>query len=146
MGRSFTAVSPAATLVRVRIPDEGEPFLMANGHQIASGVPTSTLVDGIPALDFGGTVYTPTASKETRRAISVTRPEAVEAVGLTVEDVDVLVSIGFLHVEGWPTLWALQLDERRKRARGWTFTDGVATAETWQIDLVAVKKRCCGRA
>lgn len=142
MGRSFTAVSPAATLVRVRIPDEGEPSLMANGRQIATGVPTSTLVDGIPALDFGGTVYTPTASKETRRAISVTRPES----WLTVEDVDVLLSIGFAYVEDWPPLWALQLDERRKRARGWTFTDGVATAEQWEIDLVAVKKRCCGRA
>ena len=140
MGRSFTAVSPAATLVRVRIPDEGEPFLMANGHQIASGVPTSTLVDGIPALDFAGTVYTPTASKETRRAISVTRN------GETLTDIDVLLSIGFAYVEDWPTLWALQLDERRKRARGWTFTDGVAIAEQWAIDLVAVKKRCCGRA
>ena len=142
MGRSFTAVSPAATLVRVRIPDEGEPSLMANGRQIATGVPTSTLVDGIPALDFGGTVYTPTASKETRRAISVTRPES----WLTVEDVDVLLSIGFAYVEDWPPLWACQLDERRKRARGWTFTDGVATAEHWAIDLVALKKRCCGRA
>ena len=140
MGRSFTAVSPAATLVRVRIPDEGEPFLMANGRQIASGVPTSTLVDGIPALDFGGTVYTPTASKETRRAISVTRN------GETLTDIDVMVSIGFAYVEDWPPLWALQLDERRTRARGWTFTDGVARAEQGAIALVAVKKRCCGSA
>lgn len=139
MSRSFVAVSQAATLVRVRIPDEGEPSLMANGRQIASGVPTSTLVEGIPALDFGGTVYTPTASKETRHALSVTRGgESIET--------DVLISIGFLHVEDWPTLWALQLDERRKRARGWTFTDGVATPETWAIDLVAVKRKCCGRA
>ena len=142
MGRSFTAVSPAATLVRVRIPDEGEPSLMANGRQIATGVPTSTLNAGVPALDFGGTVYTPTANKETRRAISVTRPES----WLTVEDIDVLVSIGFAYVEDWPPLWACQLDERRKRARGWTFTDGVAIAEQWAIDLVALKKRCCGRA
>jgi len=140
MGRSFTAVSPAATLVRVRIPDEGEPFLMANGHQIASGVPTSTLVDGIPALDFGGTVYTPTASKETRRAISVTRN------GETLTDIDVMVSIGFAYLEDWPPLWACRLDERRKTAHGWTFTDGVATRETWAIELVAVKKKCCGRA
>ena len=140
MGRSFTAVSPAATLVRVRIPDEGEPFLMANGHQIATGVPTSTLNAGVPALDFGGTVYTPTANKETRRAISVTRN------GETLTDIDVMVSIGFAYVEDWPPLWACQLDERRKRARGWTFTDGVAIAEQWAIDLVALKKRCCGRA
>ena len=140
MGRSFTAVSPAATLVRVRIPDEGQPFLMANGRQIAAGVPTSTLNAGVPALDFGGTVYTPTANKETRRAISITRN------GETLEDIDVLLSIGFAYVEDWPPLWACRLDERRKTAHGWTFTDGVATRETWAIELVAVKKKCCGRA
>ena len=145
MGRSFTAVSPAATLVRVRIPDEGQPFLMANGRQIAAGVPTSTLNAGVPALDFGGTVYTPTANKETRRAISITR----QFPDHPLTDIDVMLSIGFAYVPGeGPSnvLWGLQLDERRKRARGWTFTDGVAIAEQWAIDLVALKKRCCGRA
>lgn len=139
MSRSFTAITPEGVTVRVRITDDLEPHVMKDGRVLATGIPETFYTDSVPGLRFGELDLIPTANKETRQAVTVTRGDTV------LTDVDVLVSIGFLSVPGWPVLWGLRLNERAKKAEGYTYVDGQPTLETWQIDMIPIKRPCCGR-
>lgn len=135
--RSFTAMTEHG-LVRAQFPDDDTPRLMLNGRQILAAVPTETVHDTGPALDFDGTLVVPQGQRETRQALTITRGD------VTLEDVEIVHAHAWVRVPGWPVLFASKLRESRGLVTGWTFTEDGPQQETWEVDLVPMPRRCCG--
>jgi hypothetical protein len=142
--RSFTAVSNVGD-VKVQMPDDEPPIVRHAGRVIAYGVPKA--VAG-PSLLFRLTAdpeevitVTPSGQAEIRKAKSIRRtPDAEPAVDVNVHHVR-----GAFVADGFPVLWGARVDERAGTVRGYTFEDGIQQVESWEVDLVPVRRKCCGQ-
>lgn len=149
--KSFTASTHLGN-VRVRLPDDGPPEVRQDGRTLAVGVPTSDVEDGRSALVFsygefgdGGLICEPLGRPEVRQVRSATRTDA-DGATVSVSDTTATHSLGVFTIADFGTLWGARLGAKEASARGFRFEDGEQTLETWAIDLVPVKRRCCGRS
>ena len=138
--KSFTA-STRIGPCKVVFGDNG-PRVMHNGRVIVEAVPTSEDGTLVFPTDSEPLVCVPTGERKDRVAKTIQRSPEAEVR----EDVAVDHIRGRFTPDGMPALWGCRLDEKAKRVTGFTFEDGVAVLEVWAVDLVAVKRKCCGRS
>lgn len=137
--RGFAArTNDGTAAVRISFADDGQALVRRNGTTIAAGVP-----EVVPrGTDDGRLVCFTTAQWEGRTATSITTPTAD---GSTLQNLDVAVArtSTIFAAEGLPPLWGARLTAGQ--VRGWAYVEGIASLETWTVDLVPIPKRCCGK-
>jgi hypothetical protein len=154
--KSFTA-STRLGLAKVHLPDiaPGQPSIptvIQSGTVLASGIPTS--VEG-PALSFPTDgeplVCVPQGQVEVRRANRISVPlsdddDLADTIDATYyEDVAVTRSPGMFAADGLPVVWGARLGRGEASVRGFTFEDGEQVEVNWTLDLVPVRRKCCGQ-
>lgn len=139
--RGFTArINTDPAPVRINFADDGSAIVKRNGTVLAHGIP-----EVVPrATDDGRLVAFSTAVWEGRTAISVDTPTA-HAEDVAIARTSTIFVAEGVRIGGFGVLWGARLEERFNRVKGWAYADGVATLETWAVELVPAPRRCCGK-
>lgn len=143
--KSFTA-STRLGPVKVRFREDGQPYVMKDGRTLAASIPTAVVVDGKPALSFPTDseplVCTPAGEVEVRQANSVTSGEGLALLAI---DTPLTRWPGVFAVDNLPVVWGARIGPREQSVKGFTFDNGEQVEVSWLLDLVPVKRKCCGR-
>lgn len=133
--RGFAArTNDGTAAVRISFADDGQALVRRNGTTIAAGVP-----EVVPrGTDDGRLVCFTTAQWEGRTATSIELPGEWSYTDLAVARTSTIFA-----AEGLPPLWGARLTAGQ--VRGWVYVEGIASLETWTVDLVPIPKRCCGK-
>jgi hypothetical protein len=134
--RSFTA-NTGRGLVRVVLPDDRPPRLMASGRTLREQVPT------VVGWDTAGEWVARPTDRFTGR-VATTLARAVDGVTETFAEVNVAMTPKVFIAEG-RALWGARHDPRSNTVRGFSFDMGEPVAETWAVTLPKLAKACCGR-
>ncbi len=138
--KSYTA-STQVGLVRVQLPDQGEPRVVQGGRVVAHGQPQ---VVPLGTVDGGMLICPPQTPWHGTIAPRIVGGSLGAGAGLEATDVPCAHTTGHFVAEGFPPLFGARINDRDRTVSGFDFTDG-QTLVTWQAQLPKVTKPCCGK-